>query len=84
MTGVEVEMTGTVEILNVAVADPAGTVTVCGTVALRLLDARLMATPPVGALPVNVTVPVEATPPTTVVGEADKADSVGANTFRTA
>ena len=54
--------------LNLADVEPAPTVTVCGTVALLLLLRRLIVMPPVGAAVPNVTVPVEAFPPATVVG----------------
>lgn len=58
--------------VNVAVDALAATVTVEGTVAaLVLLLLRETTTPPVGAVPVSVTVPVEvveAEPPTTNVG----------------
>lgn len=46
--------------VNVAVEDPAGTVTVPGTVATDVLElARVTVVPPVGATPLNVTVPVD-------------------------
>ena len=54
--------------LNVAVVDPAATVTLAGTVAAALLDASVTTIPPTGAADVNVTVPVLAVPPVTDVG----------------
>jgi hypothetical protein len=58
-----------VVIVNVALALPAGTVTVDGTPAadgpLLLSD---IATPPLGAGPLSVTVPPELVPPATLVG----------------
>ena len=60
--------TAVVVTLNVAEVDPAGTVTVAGTVAEALFDASAMEIPPVGAAALIVTVPTEATPPTTLVG----------------
>jgi hypothetical protein len=54
---------------NVVEVFPAGTVTEVGTVAAAgLLLCRETETPPVGAGPVSVTVPVEGLPPITLVG----------------
>ena len=68
MTGV-LEDTVDVEIVNVAVIAPAGTVTLDGTDATveSLLESATI-TPSVGAAAVRVTVPVEGLPPSTVVG----------------
>ena len=56
----------TVKVLEV---DPAGTVTLAGTVAAAvLLLVRSTVMPPVGASAERVTVPVEEVPPVTVVG----------------
>ncbi|HQQ76690.1 MAG TPA: hypothetical protein PLB01_05000 [Thermoanaerobaculia bacterium] len=61
-----------VETVNVAVAVPAATVTLEGTVAAAVLElARYTISPPAGAGPLRVTVPVEVVPPTTVVGLSD-------------
>jgi hypothetical protein len=57
--------------VKLTVDEPAGTVTVAGTVALVLLDERLTDTPPEPAGPVSVTVPVEGFPPTTTAGAID-------------
>ena len=59
--------TGLVVIANVALADPAGTVTEFGTpaAAVLLLDIEIAA-PPLGAGPFSVSVPVEGVPPVTV------------------
>jgi hypothetical protein len=55
--------------VNVADVLPAGTVTEAGTLAAAvLLLCRATLTPPVGAGPVRVTVPVEDPPPVTLVG----------------
>jgi len=54
--------------LNVAVVDPAGTSTVLCGVALGLFDERVTVTPPTGADPLMITVPVEGDPPGTVLG----------------
>jgi hypothetical protein len=48
--------TVTVKVVEV---DPAGTVTVAGTVAAELLDANVTTTPPVGATAERVTVPID-------------------------
>jgi hypothetical protein len=62
-------VTGLVATINVAVVLPAGTVTPLGTVAaaVLLLD-RVTVTPPAGAAALSVTVPVDAPPPSTLVG----------------
>ena len=61
--------TGVVEMLNVALVAPTATVTDAGTVAAMLPDVRETTTPPAGAGPERVTVPVEADPPSTVEGD---------------
>jgi hypothetical protein len=61
---------------KVAVVAPAATVTLAGTVAAALLLDRVTAAPPAGATPLNVTVPVEALPLTTLVGLSESAESV--------
>jgi len=61
--------TGLVVTANVAVLDPAATVTLEGTVvAAVLLLVNVTTAPPLGAGPFNVTVPVEEVPPVTDVG----------------
>lgn len=67
VTGVEVD-TVLVLTVNVALAAPAGTFTVAGTVAAALLLASETDAPPVGASMLSVTVPVEDVPPFTLVG----------------
>jgi len=63
------EDTGLVVTVNVAVVAPAGTVTLGGTcAALRLLLESVTTDPPVGAGPVNLTVPVDELPPVTELG----------------
>ena len=66
----EVEMrTMDVLTLKVALLAPAGTITLEGTLAEPLLLESITLTPPIGAGPLRVTVPVEdCTPPTTLVG----------------
>jgi len=70
--------TAVVETVNVAVVDPAATVTDAGTVALVELELSETVSPPVGAVPFRVTVPVELVPPTTEVGETVTELRVGA------
>jgi hypothetical protein len=60
--------TAVVVVAKVAVVAPAATVTVLGGTALVELEPRVTTRPPVGAGPEIVTVPVEETPPITVVG----------------
>ena len=71
----------TVKLAEVA---PDGTVTDAGTVAAALLLERVTTKPAVGAALVMVTVPVDETPPTTVVGLSDSAATVGAVMLRVA
>jgi hypothetical protein len=56
-------------IVKVAEVAPAATVTLEGGTALVLLEVSATASPPVGAAPVKVTVPVDEVPPITEVGE---------------
>ena len=72
-----VAVTAVVVMGNVAVELPAGTVTVAFTVAEAELD-RETVTPPAGAAPLKVTVPVEDVPPVTLVGFTDTPDKVTA------
>jgi hypothetical protein len=71
-------LTVLVDTVNVALVDPAGTVTLGGTVAaaVLLLDSET-AKPPDGAADVSVTVPVAGSGPTIVVGLTLSADSDG-------
>jgi hypothetical protein len=66
---------------NVAVVAPAETITLAGTWAavVLLLDSATVA-PPVGAAPLNVTVPFDEVPPVTLVGfrETEDKDTVAA------
>ena len=57
--------TSLVEIVNVALAEPAGTVTLAGTVTGSPADNDTTASP-AGAVAVSVTVPVTRFPPTTL------------------
>lgn len=55
--------------MKVPVAEPLGMVMFAGTLAINdMLLLRVMDTPPAGAGPLNVTVPVDGLPPATVVG----------------
>jgi hypothetical protein len=72
MLTVVVATTEVVVIANVVDVLPPGTVTLPGTPATDvLLLERVTTTPPVGAAPLRVTVPVEGLPPVTVVGFRD-------------
>jgi len=53
---------------NVALVAPAGIVTLDGTVALAVLEVRVIFAPALGAAPVKVIVPVLPVPPRTVFG----------------
>ena len=73
-----------VDTAKLALVDPAGTITVAGTVAAAVLPLESATTmPPVGAGPLRVTVPVEGAPPDTLVGLGLKEESEGAVTERT-
>jgi hypothetical protein len=62
---------------NVAVAAPAGTVTVVGTVAAPLELKSCTGAPPPGAALCSVTVPVDAAPPLTLAGATTMSTSGG-------
>ena len=63
------ELTAEVLTVNLALAVPAETVTVAGTVAaFVLLLLSITTAPPAGAGPDKVTAPCELVPPTTLVG----------------
>jgi hypothetical protein len=76
-------VTSLVETVKVALVDPAGTLTVGGTVAAAVLSlVRSTTKPPEGAAELRVTVPVAGSPPTTSVGrtvseESDTEDDGG-------
>lgn len=74
--------TGTELTVNEARVDPAGTETLEGRDAATLLDAKLTTSPPVGAGPFNVIVPIEEVPPTTKVGANVKPFGTGEVTVR--
>jgi len=74
-------------VVTVKVADvlPAGTVTDAGTCAIEVLPLESGTTaPPEGATPFNRTVPVDETPPTTLVGLSVNDDSCGGVTVNPA
>lgn len=68
MFAVVVVVTAEVDTRKVAEVAPAATVTLAGTAAEVLEDARLTDVPPVGAMPVSEIVPLEEVPPNTEVG----------------
>ena len=75
----EVDMR-TIDVLTVkvALALPAGTVTLNGTLAAPLPLESMTCAPPAGAGPLSVTVPMEdCTPPTTLVGFSVSEETVG-------
>ena len=79
MTGRQVTRKDRVVMLNVAVVDPAGTVTLEVGVAMKLiLLLKVTVMPPAGAWPLKVTVPTEEVPPTTLVGFSATCDSATA------
>lgn len=69
-------VTDVVVTVKFALVAPAGTVTLAGTAAALESSESETAPPPVGAAALNVTVPVEAPPPTRLVGFSDTADRV--------
>ena len=71
---VETEVVVTVTLADVA---PAATVTLLGTEAADESSESVTTVPPLGAAALNVTVPVEELPPTTVVGLTEIAESDG-------
>jgi hypothetical protein len=77
--------TGSVVTEKGALVDPAGTVTLDGVVATRvLLLARETTAPPLGAGPFSVTVPFEELPPVTVDGLKTSEDRTGGITVSAA
>ena len=77
------EPTGFVVTLKVAVVAPAATVTLAGTMAADLSLASVITTPPAGAGPLIVTVPVDPVPPWTLVGlKASEVRFTGAGSDR--
>ena len=68
--------TAVVVTAKVAVLALAATVTLAGTVAAGLLLVSPTTTPPVGAGPLSVTVPVDGVPPTTLAGFTATEDNV--------
>jgi|HubBroStandDraft_6_1064221.scaffolds.fasta_scaffold78367_5 hypothetical protein len=66
-----------VAIANVALEEPAGTVTLDGTVAAEAsLDKRATTAPPAGAVALSVTVACEGEPPTTLIGLSEMDETV--------
>jgi hypothetical protein len=84
MTADVFDLTEVVVTVNVAVFEPAPTVTLEGTLAELFELERATTTPPVGALPVSVTVPVDVAPALTELGERVSEESAGGGTGLTA
>jgi hypothetical protein len=74
VTEVDAE-TGVVEAVKAVEVAPAATVTLPGTFAAALLLASDTIMPPAGAALVNLTVPVDDAPPTTLVGLSESEDN---------
>jgi hypothetical protein len=66
-----------VVIVKVVEVNPEATVTLAGTVAFALLEFRLTASPPDGAGPFKVTVPVALRPPIRLDGDTETPARVG-------
>jgi hypothetical protein len=77
MVAVSSTATTVVVIANVALADPAATVTLAGTEAVVRLDASATVAPPAGAAPLSVAVPVAVAPPCTVESDTVTDTSTG-------
>ena len=69
--------TGVVAMVNPVDLDPVATVTLVGRLALVLLEVKPIASPPVGAGPVRLTVPIDEVPPITDVGETVTLNKLG-------
>lgn len=69
-----------VVMVKLALVEPAGTVTLAGTLVALELSVIDTAAPPLGAAALKVTVPVEEVPPVTVAGltETAESDALGA------
>jgi hypothetical protein len=76
-------LTDVVVMVKAALVEPAGTLTLDGVVAALELSESDTTAPPLGAAALNVTVPAEELPPTTVVGltETAASDALGADWF---
>lgn len=69
-------LTALVFTLKLALLAPAATLTLAGTVTAVELSESVTTAPPEGAAAVKVAVPLEALPPTTLVGFTDTADKL--------
>lgn len=76
IVAVVVDVTVVVVIVKLTLVDPAGTVTLAGVDAADELSESETVAPPLGAAALKVTVPLEALPPTTLVGLSDTAERV--------
>ena len=80
VTAVDAE-TAAVDTAKVAEVDPAGTVTLDGTVADALLSDSATTAPPAGATALRVTVPVDPEPPRTAAGLSATEDRMSGGGF---
>lgn len=71
-----------VVIVNVALLSPAGTVTVPGTVASAEPEDSATTEPPVGALPLSLTVPVVESPPSIGLVANSTSEAIGGSMVR--
>jgi hypothetical protein len=71
-------LTEVVVTVKFALDEPAGTVTLAGTLVAVELSLSDTTAPPLGAAPLKVTVPVDELPPVTLDGLTETADSDGA------
>ena len=78
------DATGFVRIVKLTLEEPAGTVTLAGTVAAAVLLLLVPTTVPDAETPVSVTVPVEEFPPSTLLGLIESEDSAAARTVSVA
>jgi len=82
MFAVVAPVTGTVVMANVVAVNPAGIVTLGGTIAFTLSELNVTVAPFDGAGPLSVTVPVEDVPPCRLFGERAMAAKLGCATIR--
>ena len=77
IVAVVAELTDVVVTVKLALDEPAGTVTLAGTLVAVEFSLSVTTAPPLGAAPVKVTVPVDELPPVTLDGLTEIADNDG-------